>query len=107
MEQWLNEACSLSSRQLSQRLAKERQVTLGAEQVRRILKKRYAGSLVNIMGVWEEETRLEYTLKVGTIKTRSYLRFMNWQAQRAMKRLYKTGKLTVIIPDNASIHRSQ
>ena len=42
MKQWLNEPRSLSSRQLSQRLAKERQVLLGAEQVRRILKKKVA-----------------------------------------------------------------
>jgi transposase len=42
MKQWLNEPSSLSSRQLSQRLARERQVLLGAEQVRRILKKKVA-----------------------------------------------------------------
>jgi transposase len=40
LEQWLTEPRSLSSRQLSQRLARERQVLLGAEQVRRILKKK-------------------------------------------------------------------
>ena len=59
------------------------------------------------MGVWEEKTRLEYTLKVGTLKTKSYLRFMDWQAQRAMKRLFETGKPTVVIHGLASIHRSQ
>ena len=59
------------------------------------------------MGVWEEETRLEYALKIGTYKTKSYLRFMNWQAERAMKRLFETGKPTVVVHDNASIHRSQ
>ncbi len=32
---------------------------------------------------------------------------MDWQAQRAMKRLFETGKPTVIIHDNASIHRSK
>lgn len=42
LEQWLNEPQSISSRQLSQRLARERQVVLGAEQVRRILKKKVA-----------------------------------------------------------------
>ena len=40
LKQWLDEPRSISSRQLSQRLARERQVFLGAEQVRRILKKR-------------------------------------------------------------------
>ena len=65
------------------------------------------GRRVNIMGVWEEETRLEYTLKVGTNKTQNYLRFMSWQAEKAMRRLCETGKPTVIIQDNASIHRSK
>lgn len=40
LKQWLDEPRSISSRQLSQRLARERQVFLGAEQVRRILKKK-------------------------------------------------------------------
>ena len=64
------------------------------------------GRRVNIMGVWEENQRFEYTLKVGTYKTKGYLRFMNWQAERAMKRLFETGKPTIIVHDNASIHRS-
>ena len=42
VEEWLKEPYSISSRQLSHRLAKERQVFLGAEQVRRILKKKVA-----------------------------------------------------------------
>ncbi|MBE9168401.1 helix-turn-helix domain-containing protein [Pleurocapsales cyanobacterium LEGE 06147] len=42
LEKWLKEPRSISSRQLSQRLARERQVFLGAEQVRRILKKKVA-----------------------------------------------------------------
>ncbi len=65
------------------------------------------GRRVNIMGVWEENTRFEYALKVATYKTKNYLHFMNWQAEKAMKRLFDTGNLTVIIHDNASIHRSK
>lgn len=42
LSQWLKEPRSISSQQLSQRLAKERQVFLGAEQVRRIIKKKVA-----------------------------------------------------------------
>lgn len=40
LETWLSEERSYSARQLSQKLAKERQVRLGAEQVRRILLKK-------------------------------------------------------------------
>ena len=42
IEEWLKEPRSISSKQLRQRLARERQVFLGAEQVRRILKKKVA-----------------------------------------------------------------
>ncbi|NEO20164.1 MULTISPECIES: hypothetical protein [unclassified Moorena] len=59
------------------------------------------------IGVWEQDKRFEYTLKVGTYNTNSYLRLMEWQAQKAMKRLFETGKPTVIIHDNASIHRAK
>ena len=40
MTTWLSEERSYSARQLSQKLARERQVKLGAEQVRRILLKK-------------------------------------------------------------------
>jgi len=40
VEKWLSEERSYSARQLSQRLAQERHVKLGAEQVRRILVKK-------------------------------------------------------------------
>ena len=72
-----------------------------------VTQKTRKGRRVNIMGVWEEKQRFEYTLKVGTYKTKSYLRFMKWQAERAMKRIFETGKPTIIVHDNASIHRSK
>lgn len=40
LEQWVNEPCRYSAAQLSRKLADERQVELGKEQVRRILKKK-------------------------------------------------------------------
>jgi len=42
IEQWLSEPRSYSANQLSQKLAAEREVHLGAEQIRRILKKKLA-----------------------------------------------------------------
>ena len=64
------------------------------------------GRRINIMGVWETNKSLEYGLKVGTYKAKNYLRFMDIQADKATKRLFDTGKLTVIVQDNASIHRA-
>lgn len=64
------------------------------------------GRRINIMGVWETATSFEYGLKVGTYKAKNYLQFMDTQADKAMKRLFDTGKHTVMIQDNASIHRA-
>ena len=64
------------------------------------------GRRINIMGVREEARSLEYALKVGTYKAKNYVQFMNKQAERAMKRLFETGKYTVIVQDHASIHRA-
>lgn len=58
------------------------------------------------MGVWEDRQNFEYALKVGTYKAKNYVQFINAQAEKAMKRLFDTGKLTVIVQDNASIHRA-
>ena len=58
------------------------------------------------MGIWEEDRSFEYALKVGTYKAKNYVRFMDNQAERAMKRLFDTGKYTVIVQDNASIHQA-
>lgn len=43
VEQWLTEERRYSARQISQKLASERNIVLGQEQVRRILKKRVGG----------------------------------------------------------------
>lgn len=59
------------------------------------------------MGVWEERESFEYALKVGTYKAKNYVQFINIQAEKAMKRLFDTGKFTVIVQDNASIHRAK
>jgi putative transposase len=64
------------------------------------------GRRVNIMGVWETAKSFKYGLKVGTYKAKNYLQFMDAQADKATKRLFETDKLTVIIQDNASIHRA-
>ena len=57
------------------------------------------------MGVWEPEQKMEYAMVASSIKTNTYICFMENQAKKAALRLYNTGKLTVIVQDNASIHR--
>ena len=75
-------------------------------QQKSITQNKNRGRRINIMGVWEDNQNFEYALKVGTYKAENYVKFMNTQAERAMKRLFDTGKYTVIVQDNASIHRA-
>ena len=67
---------------------------------------RRRGRRVNIFGVWEPKVRFDYALMVGTLKTPTYVQLMDWQAAIAKHRLHKTGQITVIIHDNASVHKS-
>ena len=67
---------------------------------------RRRGRRVNIWGVWEPQVSFEYALILGSLTTETYLKLMEWQAQIAQRRLEHTGKLTVIIQGNASVHPS-
>ncbi len=133
IEQCLAQERSYTSKQLAQKLKQETGVELGAEQVRRILKKknwrwkrmrRKPPQTMDIkqieakkkdlemlkqwakMGLWEENERLEYGLIATTLNSSRYIECLDAQASQAAKRLFKTGKLTVIVNDNASIHKS-
>jgi putative transposase len=43
----------------------------------------------------------------GTLKSKTYLKLMDWQAQQAQQQWQVTGQLTVLVLDNASVHRSK
>ncbi|MGG6297915.1 IS630 family transposase [Leptolyngbya sp. AN02str] len=65
------------------------------------------GRRVNIIGVWEPHCKFAYGLVVGSITSATYIRFMNAQAKQAQRLLKRTGKMTVIVQDDAPIHTSQ
>lgn len=44
---------------------------------------------------------------VGSLKAPTYVQLMDWQANKAQQHLNTTGQITVIVQDNASVHRSQ
>jgi len=44
---------------------------------------------------------------LGTLKAETYLKLMHWQAEQAQAHYEQTRQLTVIIQDNATVHRSQ
>lgn len=65
------------------------------------------GQRVNLLGVWEPGKSMMYGLAIGSINSATYIRFMAWQARQAHRLLQRTGTITVIVQDNASIHTSK
>jgi putative transposase len=68
--------------------------------------KRY-GSRISILGLWQEGKSFEYGLAQGGFNGQSYIKVMNWIAQKAASVFKQTGKLTVVVQDNSPIHKSQ
>ncbi len=55
----------------------------------------------------ESDQSFDYGLSVGGFKKHSYIEIMNWQAEKANKRLLETGQITVIVQDNGSSHTAK
>ena len=64
------------------------------------------GRRISILGIWQPDKQFDYALAQGGFKTESYLKVMDWQAQKAAERLAQTGQITVIVQDQGSIHTS-
>ena len=64
------------------------------------------GSRISILGIWEPGEQFDYALAQRGFKSDSYIKVMDWQAQKARQRLEDTGQLTVIVQDNGPIHTS-
>jgi putative transposase len=67
--------------------------------------KRY-GNRISILGLWQPQERFEYALAQGGFKGESYLKVMDWMADKAAQTLADTGHLTVVVQDNGSLHTS-
>jgi len=59
------------------------------------------------LGVWQPQVQFDYALMVGGLKTPTFLKLMDWQAELAAQQLSQTGQLSVMVLDNASVHRSK
>lgn len=64
------------------------------------------GSRISIIGLWQEGESFEYALAQGGFNGTSYIKVMNWIADKAEAKFKATGKLTVIVQDNSPIHKS-
>jgi hypothetical protein len=65
------------------------------------------GQRLSILGLWSPDSSFEYALKLGSFKGDSYIRVMDWIADKAAEQLQDTGRLTVVVQDNGSLHTSQ
>lgn len=65
------------------------------------------GKRLSILGIFRKNSSMEYGLKLGSFKSESYIKMIDWQAEKAEKTLRKTGKITIIVLDNYSVHKSK
>ena len=61
---------------------------------------------ISILGVWQPDKSFEYALACGSFNSSSYIKVMDWVAQQAFQTLTQTGRMTVIVQDNGSLHTS-
>lgn len=64
------------------------------------------GNRISILGLWQPGARFEYALAQGGFKGKSYIQVMDWIADKAAQTLAQTGRLTVVVQDNGSLHTS-
>jgi putative transposase len=74
---------------------------------KRIEQTKKKGKRLNICGLLEIGKGFEYGLALKSFKSDSYIKLMDWQAEKAEKRLKELGQITVIVEDQGSIHISR
>lgn len=65
------------------------------------------GHRISILGLWQPHHQFEYALAQGGFDGESYMKVMDWIAVKAALTLEQTGRLTVVVQDNGSIHKRQ
>ena len=73
---------------------------IGEQKVLQQTKKR--GKRLNVLGLYSLGVSFDYGLNLCSFKSNSDLKLMNWQADKAAKRLAKTGQITVIVQDGVA-----
>ena len=62
---------------------------------------------ISILGLWRPDKSFKYALASGSFKSESYIKFIDWIAELAGETFRTTGRMTVIVQDNGSLHKSQ
>jgi putative transposase len=58
------------------------------------------GNRVSILGLWQPGKQFEYALAQCGFNSNSYIKVLNWIADKAATTLAATGKITVIVHGN-------
>ena len=74
---------------------------------KRIEQSKKKGKRLNICGLLDVGKSFEYGLALKSFKSESYIKLMDWQAQKALSRFQRTGQITVVVQDQGSIHTSR
>ena len=61
---------------------------------------------ISILGVWQPNKSFKYALACGSFKSESYIKVIDWVAELASRTLRDTGRMTVVVQDNGSLHKS-
>ena len=61
---------------------------------------------ISILGVWQPDRSFKYALACGSFKSESYIKVIDWIAEQASETLRTTGRMTVVVQDNGSLHTS-
>ncbi len=74
---------------------------------KRLEQTEHRGRRISILGLWQPDKCFEYALACRSFKSPSYIKVMDSIADKALETLTQTGRLTVIVQDNGSLHTSQ
>ncbi len=61
---------------------------------------------ISILGVWQPNKSFKYALACGSFKSENYIKVIDWVAELASQTLRDTGRMTVVVQDNGSLHTS-
>ncbi|MCU0550322.1 MAG: transposase [Leptolyngbya sp. Prado105] len=65
------------------------------------------GNRISILGLWQPDNSFDYALAQGGFDGESYLKVMDWIADKAALTFAQTGRFTVIVQDNCKIHKCE
>lgn len=65
------------------------------------------GNRISILGLWQPDQQFEYALAQGGFEGESYIKVLDWVAEKAALALEQTGRFTVVVQDNCSVHKRE